>query len=102
MASSQRPPLGGHRLVSGEQPSRDSQVDKVRSLPSSPKSALESSSSNSSEIAEDVEALGARNGIGRVIHDAAGRAFRCSVWTAFAKLPEEDRPVEEVFTLDDG
>jgi hypothetical protein len=37
-----------------------------------------------------------------VVHDATGRAFRCNVWAGFARLPGEDRPVEEVFTLDDG
>jgi hypothetical protein len=44
----------------------------------------------------------ARAMISVVVHDAAGRAFRYSVWTAFAKLTGEDRSVREVFTLDDG
>jgi hypothetical protein len=57
---------------------------------------------DSSEIAEEVEALAAGNGIGGVVHDATGRAFRCNVWAGFARLPGEDRPVGEVFTLDDG
>jgi DNA repair protein RadC len=54
---------------------------------------------DSTEIAEEVEALGAGNGIGGLVHDATGRAFRCNVWAGFARLAGEDRPVEQVFTL---
>ncbi|HEX6370871.1 MAG TPA: JAB domain-containing protein [Longimicrobium sp.] len=72
----------------------------VREVPVFPVAAGPRVFRDSSEIAEEVEALGAGNGIGGVVHDAAGRAFRCNVWTAFARLPGEDRPVGEVFTLD--
>jgi DNA repair protein RadC len=74
----------------------------VREVPVFPVAAGPRVFRDSTEIAEEVEALGAGAGVGGVVHDAAGRAFRCSVWTAFARLPGEDRPVGEVFTLESG
>lgn len=73
----------------------------VREVPVFPVAAGPRVFRDSSEIAEEVEALGADNGIGGVVHDAAGRAFRCNVWAAFVRLEGEDRSVGEVFTLDD-
>lgn len=54
------------------------------------------------EIVEEVETRWAEAGAGTLLHDAAGRAFRCNVHTSFARFPSADRPVAEVFTLDDG
>ncbi len=72
----------------------------VREVPVFPLAAGPRVFRDSSEIAEEVEALGAGNGIGGVVHDAVGRAFRCNVWAGFARLAGEDLPVEEVFTLE--
>lgn len=52
-------------------------------------------------IAEDVEALGSELGLGGVLHDAAGRAFRCNLDVRFARVAGMDQRVEQVFTLDD-
>jgi DNA repair protein RadC len=74
----------------------------VREVPVFPVAAGPRVFRDSTEIVEGVEGLAAAAGIGGTVHDAVGRAFRCSLWTAFARLPAEDRPVGEVFTLDDG
>lgn len=74
----------------------------VREVPIFPVAAGPRVFRDSTEIAEGVEGLAAEAGIGGVVHDAVGRAFHCSVWAAFARLPLQDRPVGEVFTLDDG
>lgn len=57
---------------------------------------------DSSEIADAVEGFASDADIGGLLHDAAGRAFRCNVWTRFLRDPGADRSVEDVFTLDDG
>jgi DNA repair protein RadC len=72
----------------------------VREVPVFPVAAGSRVFRDSSEISEEVEALGAGTGIGGVVHDATGRAFRCNLWAGFARLPGEDRLVGEVFTLD--
>ncbi|WP_420128134.1 JAB domain-containing protein [Longimicrobium sp.] len=74
----------------------------VREVPVFPVAAGPRVFRDSTEIAEGVEGLAAEAGIGGVVHDAVGRAFRCSAWAAFARLPGEDRPVGDVFTLDDA
>jgi hypothetical protein len=56
---------------------------------------------DSTELAEDVEALGAERGLGGVLHDAAGRAFRCNLDVRFARVAGMDQRVEQIFTLDD-
>lgn len=57
---------------------------------------------DSGEIVVEVETRWADAGAGVLLHDAAGRAFRCNVHTSFARLLSADRPVAEVFTLNDG
>lgn len=61
----------------------------VREVPVFPVAAGPRVFRDSSEIAEEVEALGAADGIGGVVHDATGRAFRCNVSTGLARLPAE-------------
>jgi DNA repair protein RadC len=57
---------------------------------------------DSTAIVEEVEALGAELGLGGVLHDATGRAFRCNLDVRFARLAGMDQRVEQVFTLDDS
>jgi DNA repair protein RadC len=57
---------------------------------------------DSGEIVEEVKTRWADAGAGALLHDATGRAFRCNVHTSFARLLSADRPVDEVFTLNDG
>jgi DNA repair protein RadC len=58
--------------------------------------------SDSEEIAEELDAIGSEAGVGAILHDAAGRAFLCSVSAGFIRCAAADKPVNEVFTLDDG
>jgi DNA repair protein RadC len=56
---------------------------------------------DSAAVVDQATALGVGSGVGGIVHDAGGRAFRCNLEVSFARVAGEDRPVGKVFTLDD-
>jgi hypothetical protein len=51
-------------------------------------------------VAEAAEALMRKDGVGDLLRDSTGRAFRCALWPSYARMRESDLPVSEVFSLD--
>jgi hypothetical protein len=57
--------------------------------------------SDTTAVAEVAETLLENAGIGNLFHDSTGRAFRCALWASYARVPNADLSVPEVFSLDD-
>jgi hypothetical protein len=51
-------------------------------------------------VAEAAEALMRKAGVGDLLRDSTGRAFRYALWANYVRLPGSDLPVSEVFSLD--
>lgn len=66
-----------------------------------PIAAVERVFPDSAALLDQAMALGAGSGVGGIVHDAGGRAFRCNLEVSFARVAGSDRAVGEVFTLDD-
>lgn len=54
----------------------------------------------STDVYEAIDRLRQGTPLEGLAYDSAGRAFNCSVWCAFRRVPEADRPVSEVWTLE--
>jgi DNA repair protein RadC len=51
-------------------------------------------------VAEAAEALMNRAGVGDLLRDSTGRAFRYALWASYTRKPSLDLPVSDVFDLD--
>lgn len=52
------------------------------------------------DIYEAIDRLRAGTPLEGILYDSAGRAFEVTVWCSFRRVPGEDRPVSEVWSLE--
>lgn len=52
------------------------------------------------ELYEAIDRLRAGTSLDGILYDSAGRAFTVTVWCSFRRIPQEDRPVTEVWSLE--
>ena len=52
------------------------------------------------EVYEAIDRLRKGTPLEGILYDSAGRAFRTTVWCSFRRVPQEDRPVAEVWSLE--
>ena len=56
--------------------------------------------SGATDLCEAIDRLRAGTPLEGILYDSAGRAFKATVWCSFRRVPGEDRPVSEVWSLE--